>query len=177
MADQEHPDASMPWPEDTVEYHIYCRASEHGEPGAQENSLSRLAVECNFSCRQMSGCHVWHYSAFALWPAINGGTLIVFIWPWQGVGGLFPCILFVLGLHGYASQMSVGDILNRLWSHAHSSQWLCVELVRGSYLYTGALSLYKLVSLHHHAFIFRRKWISCETNAKPGWITFQLLFL
>lgn len=63
---QESQDAStVPWPEDTVEYRIYC--SE--DAWRQEDSLPRLAVECNFTCRQLSGHHVWHYSAFALRPA------------------------------------------------------------------------------------------------------------
>ena len=88
MEDVKPPEAATaPWPEDTVEYRVYCSR----DVWQDDASLSRLAVECNFACRQLSGSHVWHYSAFALRPITKGrqdrmGYLIVFIWLVAGLG-------------------------------------------------------------------------------------------
>lgn len=61
-------------PEDTVEYRIYCEAAGNGLDPRSDEALSQLALECNYSCRQLSSGHVWHFSRFAVRPVpeING---------------------------------------------------------------------------------------------------------
>lgn len=68
MADPTHPEALEPWPEDTVEYRVYCDT----ESTADDARMSEFAVECNYAARQLSGRHVWHYAPFALWPGMKG---------------------------------------------------------------------------------------------------------
>lgn len=63
-------DAANLWPEDTVEYLIYCQ--ESGRLEDRDDALSKLALECNHASRLLSGGHVWHFSAFWLRPAIAG---------------------------------------------------------------------------------------------------------
>ena len=70
------------WPEDTVEYRVYCLPAALEAAGggldprssssALEDALSRLAVECNHVCKRLSGDHVWHYAALYLSPEIGG---------------------------------------------------------------------------------------------------------
>ena len=62
------------WPDDTVEYRVYC-STEQGDDDGSKNvaaTLSRLAVECNHAARQQARDHVWHYSPFLLRPTLNG---------------------------------------------------------------------------------------------------------
>lgn len=92
--------SSVPWPEDTVEYRIYCDRDTQQD----EDSLARLAVDCNFACRQLSGNHVWHYAAFALRPVAKGTgrVLTVFIWLVATTGDFSDRCWFIC-----TSQMSV----------------------------------------------------------------------
>ena len=65
------------WPEDTVEYRIHCCADAlgtDGNAGSLEDALSRLAVECNYVSKRLSGDHVWHYAPFYLRPEIGVNT-------------------------------------------------------------------------------------------------------
>lgn len=68
-------------PEDTVEYRIYCSAAGSDlNGGRSDDALSKLALECNYSCRQLSSGHVWHYSRLTVRPVaqINGvGKLFI----------------------------------------------------------------------------------------------------
>ena len=61
-------------PEDTVEYRIYCDAGGSNLDVDSDAALSQLALECNYTCRQLSSGHVWHYSRLAVRPVpeING---------------------------------------------------------------------------------------------------------
>lgn len=90
MADLGGADAAFLWPEDTVEYLIYCQAPRKLED--QDDALSKLALECNHASRLLSVAHVWHFSAFALRP----GEKIEFIRPLDSSWGFFtthlsPC--------------------------------------------------------------------------------------
>lgn len=62
------------WPEDTVEYRIYCPVGDKDE----DEVLSRLAVECNHASRALSSSHMWHYGAFTLkpMPAVAGEKIL-----------------------------------------------------------------------------------------------------
>ncbi len=63
------------WPEDTVEYRIHCLPAfltAGGGDISARDAISRLAVECNYMCKCLSGNHVWHYAALSLGPEISG---------------------------------------------------------------------------------------------------------
>ena len=85
------------WPEDTVEYRIYCQPPRSTE--GEDDALAKLALECSHASRQLSGHHVWYYATFVLRPG-EAGEREVHSSPWPVEGDFsVPVIVYALASH------------------------------------------------------------------------------